>query len=322
MEFVVKVPVFEKLVDYIASGIGSVAGPLLAPWRAAREGRALVARAEAQSHALVIISRAQEEAHRSIADSSRTISAELTMADSIEQRLKFQEEKRQRNIISISEKALMHLSEVDEVPAGDPDHDWTARFFGEAQDVSSEGMQKLWSKVLAGEVQRPGQTSIKTLDILRNMNQGVATLFAHLCSMTTSLIVHPDYIADSRVVSLGGVAANNALENYGLGFQQLNQLNEHGLIIAEYDSWLDYGACISRDSIARYAFTFQSQSWELKPNDHANVVEELKVHGVAMTEAGKELSRVVEKQPVPAYSKKLQEFFESLDMQMVPYGMN
>ena len=35
-----KVPALEKLVDYTASGIGAVAGPILAPWKARREAEA------------------------------------------------------------------------------------------------------------------------------------------------------------------------------------------------------------------------------------------------------------------------------------------
>ena len=32
-----KVPALEKLVDYTASGIGAVAGPMLAPWKARKK---------------------------------------------------------------------------------------------------------------------------------------------------------------------------------------------------------------------------------------------------------------------------------------------
>ena len=50
-------------------------------------------------------------------------------------------------------------------------------FFDNAKDVSDEKMQKLWAKLLAGEVERPGRASLRTLDILRNMTQKEAELF-------------------------------------------------------------------------------------------------------------------------------------------------
>ena len=40
MDVTVRVPALEKLVDYGASGVGAVAGPMLANWRASREGAA------------------------------------------------------------------------------------------------------------------------------------------------------------------------------------------------------------------------------------------------------------------------------------------
>ena len=65
---------------------------------------------------------------------------------------------------------------------------------------------------------------------------------------------------DARVPSLGGNAAQNSLEAYGLGFGNLNVLNEHGLIIADYNSWFDdrkqasldaYFATVPPDQLAR-----------------------------------------------------------------------
>ena len=39
-DFTVKVPAIDKLIDYAASGVGAIAGPMLANWKAAKEGRA------------------------------------------------------------------------------------------------------------------------------------------------------------------------------------------------------------------------------------------------------------------------------------------
>ena len=50
-----------KLVEVVASGIGSVAGPILAPWKAKREGQARVIVAENDARVLEI----RTEAHMS-----------------------------------------------------------------------------------------------------------------------------------------------------------------------------------------------------------------------------------------------------------------
>ena len=40
IDVTLRVPAIEKLLDYGASGVGAIAGPMLANWRASREGQA------------------------------------------------------------------------------------------------------------------------------------------------------------------------------------------------------------------------------------------------------------------------------------------
>ena len=105
-----------------------------------------------------------------------------------------------------------------EVDDAEPDHDWTARFFDDVQDVLSEQLQELWAKVLKGEVERPGRTSLRTLDILKNFDARTAELFGMFCSTAIYLTDKEGHVGDARVPSLGGDAAKNALEPFGLEF--------------------------------------------------------------------------------------------------------
>ena len=227
---------------------------MLAPWRARREAEAkriaargdadvLAILAEGQAGALPVIVEAQESARQQLMAPGVTVEGELTIAEVIEQRLHFQEEKRQRNISAIVSQAAAELT-ADEVEDHETNHDWTARFFNEAQDVSSEEMQVLWAKILAGEVGRPGSTSIRTLGVLRDLDRSAAKTFRRLCSTAVSFRPDGSSILDARVPSLGANVSDNGLRRYGLGFGDLNVLNEHGLIISNYDSWYDYKLCI------------------------------------------------------------------------------
>lgn len=187
------VPALEKLVDYTASGVGAIAGPLLAPWRASREGEAKltavkadaeVRRIEAESGAqsLVIIADAQAKARQSF---DTPIESERGMIeisrDNITQKIEFQERKRLANVRSVVTYSAEELHGRD-VQNHDPDPDWTARFFDSVQDVSSEDMQKIWARILSGEVENPGRTSLRTLDTLRNMTKRDAEMFSDACS--------------------------------------------------------------------------------------------------------------------------------------------
>ena len=117
----------EKLLDYTASGIGAVAGPMLAPWRARREAESLRIAAEGEADSLRIIAAAQAEARDTLVSTASDVQGEIEIAETVRQRIQFQEEKRQRNIGSVVGQAAELLGDK-EVPDQEPDHDWTARF--------------------------------------------------------------------------------------------------------------------------------------------------------------------------------------------------
>ena len=180
------------LAKYAASGVGGIASTILVNWRASKEGRARLTsaqydaeiraiEAEAEAQVLEITAGAQSRILRATdqqinGGSSRL---EINRAD-INQMIEFQSYKRMANTSAVIEGAADDLADK-EVPNHDPDSDWTARFFDCVKDVSSEDMQKLWSKILSGEVESPGRTSLRTLDILRNMTVSDARVFQTLC---------------------------------------------------------------------------------------------------------------------------------------------
>lgn len=180
VEVVLKVSAIEKLMDYTASGIGATAGPLFRPWQAYMEGHAKRISARADADALSIIAQAQSDARQYLMAPGADVQGAVEIThENIMQRIEFQEKKRLVNIASVVESAAEELIDK-EVTNHEPDPDWTARFFDCVQDVSSEHMQKLWAKILSGEVENPGRTSLRTLDTLRNMTKRDAELFERL----------------------------------------------------------------------------------------------------------------------------------------------
>ena len=315
----------EKLLDYTASGIGAVAGPMLAPWRARREAESLRIAAEGEADSLRIIAAAQAEARDTLVSTASDVQGEIEIAETVRQRIQFQEEKRQRNIGSVVGQAAELLGDK-EVPDQEPDHDWTARFFNYIQDVSSEEMRLLWAKVLAGEIEQPGSVSIRALSILRNLDQPTAKLFQVLCSACVSLSLGGGRAVDARVPSLGSNAVENALEEFGLQFNNLNILNEHGLIISDYNSWYDMKVCIGIPgssinqpfSVVRVPFRFQDRHWVLVPSAPRTAGNEFRLHGVSLTQVGAELSKIVELESMPKYQQALADFFGSQNLVMKP----
>ena len=315
----IKISALEKLVDYVASGIGGVAGLLIGPWQAKRVALAKQTTAQGDAEVLQIQAKAQSEARKMLVSQDTDISGEMDISKAITQRIQFQEQKRQINLQSVVTKAADQLGDR-EISNNEPDHDWTARFFNEVQDVSSEEMQLLWAKVLAGEVEQAGSTSIRTLGILKNLNRATAHLFRRLCSASVSFSFDGEMI-DARVPSLGGSATSNSLAKYGLNFNVLNILNEHDLIIPDYNSWRDYQSAIglSGDNpswLIRVPFSFQGHNWVLVPENSRNAGAKFKLNGVGLTESGKELSKIIDLEPMEEFTRDLIDFFHTKNLQM------
>ena len=130
-----------------------------------RETKARLIDAKGKADELVIQARGQATALQLISDAQAKardfdIQGQMTLNEAVNQTIQFQSEKRQRNIRTVVNYAATELEDKD-VPNNEPDHDWTARFFNEVQDVSSEEMQILWARVLAGKVERPETMSIR-----------------------------------------------------------------------------------------------------------------------------------------------------------------
>ena len=191
------VPAIEKLIDYTASGVGAIAGPMLAPWKASREGQArlVTARADAEVRRIeavteaeisAIIAKARSEARDYLVTPDAEVRGTVAFTrEDITQRIEYQEQKRLANVASVVQDAAEELGDK-EVSDHEPDPDWTARFFDDVQDVSSEDMQKIWARILAGEVETPGRTSLRTLSILRDMSQDDAWKFSELMEFRIS----------------------------------------------------------------------------------------------------------------------------------------
>ena len=329
MDVKMNVPAIEKLIDYAASGIGSVIGPILASWMARREADTIriaaqaeadvqIIQAQSKADTLQIIAKAQSDARAMLVPPGATVEGELDIAQTAKLRVQFQEEKRERNIRNVLSQAAAELSD-ESVPDNSTDHDWTARFFNDVQDVSSEQMQSLWAKVLAGEIRRPQSTSIKTLSILKNLDQATAKLFRLLCSISVTIGPDSTPITEARVPSLGGNPSSNCLQQYGLDFGRLNVLNEHGLIISNYNSWCDYKTSIgyrASSFLVRIPFGFQGRFWVLVPTVERNYDQEFRLSGVALTRSGMELLSIVGFFPVDEFVRDLSSFFEAKNLRM------
>ncbi len=89
-----------------------------------------------------------------------------------------------RGEVNVS-KALLSAEAVLEDDAQEPpeqlvDDDWLFRWREAASMVSSDELQALWGRALAGEIKSPGSCSLRTLEFLKNLSHSEASDIAKL----------------------------------------------------------------------------------------------------------------------------------------------
>jgi hypothetical protein len=232
------------------------------------------------------------------------------------------------NIDQITQIAAEELRSEPNAEAAPKEHeatpiseDWLNVFESEAAHMSSEEMQRLFGKILAGEIRKPATYSIKTIKLMAQLDNRAASLFRLLCSCSISLRT-PDrdsHVIDARVVSMGNAAANS-LQAYGLSFDALNILQEYGLIISDYNSYMDYRPAVAYENRVGFPATYQNAWWAFAPKAPRSNDEQLKIHGVALSRSGKELLPIVDIEPNDKYTMAMQTFLDGQGFVMTRVG--
>jgi len=140
-------------------------------------------------------------------------------------RIAYQEVVKQENIETIVDQAYDSIKDIKTGGEGEISKEWMNRFINFAGDISTESMQELWSKVLAGEVVQPRSFSLRTLDCLRNMDTYDARLFETVCTL---IIDNKFIINDDEFLNERGITYNSILE-----LDESGLLNSLGTISSE-----------------------------------------------------------------------------------------
>ena len=193
--------------------------------------------------------------------------------------------------------------------------DWLNTFEKAAGEKSSEEMRLLFSKVLAGEIIRPGTYSIRAIQILSSLETEVAKLFQLFCSCSVALKFEGKYF-DVRVCGLNGQASQNSLASFGLSFQNLNLLLEYGLIISDFNSQHTYGqnAFVPRFSI--FPFYYRNQFSTILEKDTNISPPEFNIRGVSLTKCGRELFPIIDQVDASHYKIAFEAYLSGLNKKL------
>ena len=167
----------EKLIDAVSGAIGK-----------AYEPKHIRNMADAKAYELKIISETiRNNSDVPIVYDSTGVSIDTSNYEEIAKRassrLAYQEITKQQNIEAVIDNAYEELGTTDSVSSEPVNANWMIRFFNSVEDISDESIQKIWGRILAGEIKRPNNYSYRTLEKLKNMTQQEIEHFQLLSSL-------------------------------------------------------------------------------------------------------------------------------------------
>ena len=139
--------------------------------------------------------------------------------------------KRLKNQAAIAEKAIENAKEgTDFSENSKVDEEWLDRFMDSAKFVSSEEMQLIWGKVLAGEFENPGSTPPNMRRILSEFTPELAQAFRTICSMRIDIFPLGDNGDIENSLSEIIIPFSHEFENAFIEFELFNELEMLGVI--------------------------------------------------------------------------------------------
>lgn len=205
--------------------------------------------------------------------------------------------RRQTNIEKIVKSAINALPpSVSKDPV---DADWVYQFFQHCQDIGNDQMQTLWARLLAGEVEKPGSFSLRTMRIIKELTQEEANIFSRLCSF-----VWKDVKQQGDVLIVPDIEHKTVI-NEGINFEALVHLQSAGLLIFRNDKlpipFFGYKASFgfSRDT-RDYTFSYGNTMHFIKLPKREKV---LNIGVACLTSVGEELSSIAGSKAIEEYRK-------------------
>lgn len=186
---------------------------------------------------------------------------------------KIREQKNMENVIEYARRELNDVPRIENTPV---DEDWMNRLLKNAKEVQSETMQFIWGKILAGEVNKPGSFSLRTLELIRNLSQEEAKAFQEIL---------PFVVNQSRKKVLLG--SQQLLQKHGISFQKLELLSECGLLGSEN------GNLFKMNIIGEDLSGFYNKTRIMYLSDPAQKETQITYGGYTLTKAAVELEAIL-----------------------------
>lgn len=225
--------------------------------------------------------------------------------------------RQQKNAIKVIEFAAEEIekssSKTIEDEPKDIGEDWLNAFEAEAINMSSEEMQRIFGKILAGEIVKPASYSIRTIKLIGQMDTEIAKTFKAFCSMCVTYVASKGEIVDARVLTFGS-EANYGLNKFGMPWTAVALLAEYGLLSDADPRQVPYALALFDATMPKKTqlpIKYADKFYVLVPiapktlDDFPSFQE----YGLALSRAGRELFNIVEIEENKKYTEELITYF-------------
>ena len=203
-----------KLIDTLAEGVGALYAPIHIRRKGKAEAERIQYMAEVSRNNLDIPFRYEQDGLTVSTDKEFAELAQRTILRNLAREMNKQ--LNIENVVSCARDILEHEQEVSKEPVSQT---WLSNFFEAVGYVEEEDLQKIWGKLLAGEIKQPKSYSLRTLNTLKNMTSNEAKIFQSLSS----------FIIMSE--GKGFLLNDNKLhEKYDIEYENILLLDDCGLI--------------------------------------------------------------------------------------------
>lgn len=216
-------------------------------------------------------------------------------------------------IVALKERVEPTLNE-DPNPVSE---DFLNSFEAEAENIGTEQMQRLFGRILAGEINKPGTFSIRTVRLMAQLDNFAAALFVKFCSCCVAIPIRitngPTIIRNARLPSIGRSIGANDLEQFGFTYDNINVLAEYGLLLTELNSYNSAERSIWAPPESVLLMQHGRSEWVFvrtgEPQSHGG---ELRLEGPSLSQAGRELYQIVDIEENNNFTQAIKAYYRTL----------
>ncbi len=334
--------VLTRLIDTFEKGVGGA----LRPWQIKRvEGASAEARIkerlmlEQAEHDIAEIraGRKMLSTHGKIVDSDKPetlllesdkgqdtqVSQVEVAADSFSQSAKDADDARilQRSVnlkrvALLAEEEAERLDETNENSAEQEDDkpqidpDWFSKWRNGAQDIHQDQLQRLWAKLLVGEISQSGSYSLHTIDFLSRMSSHDANLLAR---------VAPFFVRDAGIVKFD--RDKDFFSTKGLTISDFLYLDDIGLLNGVAGLGLSWNAGVTKvgDNLVGYVICNQTVL-TFYLDEEATENTEISLSMMPVTRVGREILSLANFPADDDYMKKIADKIIQIGAKQVEKG--